>query len=287
MNDAEQSSYVQHDSQSMDSPLIQRGISSETTTPKGTSPTISEERRPLTAPKFVEQRPALLPAADVQPKTSDSRQKLLSGQSPQIHYDDIPRAESGKGKQPLLPKKSPRSKQEKRERGRSQTKRTDKQCCGCCRANSPKRGSENDAKHIQAINEQHAPRCNHSSWCCACCGGPHDTESPDSEGEKCGPRCSRCCKQFMAFLFSHVGLCSMVVAYSIMGGFLFSYLEASEELQERVEVSRRRHHSVSKVGLFHSSPCCPHRRHRPSFAYIPQEVYFVFKRYWHFLSVFL
>jgi len=38
-------------------------------------------------------------------------------------------------------------------------------------------------------------------------------------------RLTACCKSAAAFLFSHIGLAAMVVAYSIMGGFLF---QASE-----------------------------------------------------------
>jgi len=45
-----------------------------------------------------------------------------------------------------------------------------------------------------------------------------------------------CCKQLAAFLFSHVGLASMVVAYSIMGGFLFRALEAPFEDRVKLKV---------------------------------------------------
>jgi len=46
-----------------------------------------------------------------------------------------------------------------------------------------------------------------------------------------------CCKQVAAFLFSHVGLASMVVAYHIMGGFLFRALEAPFEQRVKVQSS--------------------------------------------------
>jgi len=45
-----------------------------------------------------------------------------------------------------------------------------------------------------------------------------------------------CCKQLAAFLFSHVGLAGMVVAYSIMGGFLFRALEAPFERRVKLKV---------------------------------------------------
>jgi len=49
-----------------------------------------------------------------------------------------------------------------------------------------------------------------------------------------------CGKRVVAFFFSHVGLAAMVVAYSILGGFLFQALEAHNEQQVKV---------------------CPHSRH--------------------------
>ncbi|BFZ05493.1 hypothetical protein BsWGS_08532 [Bradybaena similaris] len=42
-------------------------------------------------------------------------------------------------------------------------------------------------------------------------------------------KCVQYCKKFIAFLFSHVGLCSLVVAYTILGGFIFQALENKAE----------------------------------------------------------
>ena len=44
-----------------------------------------------------------------------------------------------------------------------------------------------------------------------------------------------CCKKFLKFLFSHIGLCGMVVAYSVVGGFIFQHLEQTNEKQECVK----------------------------------------------------
>ena len=41
------------------------------------------------------------------------------------------------------------------------------------------------------------------------------------------------CKSTAAFLFSHIGLAGLVVAYSIVGGFLFQALEAPFEESEK------------------------------------------------------
>ena len=53
-------------------------------------------------------------------------------------------------------------------------------------------------------------------------------------------------KRFLVFLVSHVGLTCLVVAYSIMGGFIFMALEGSNEKQSRtlIEGIRERHIGV-------------------------------------------
>ncbi|XP_005094519.1 potassium channel subfamily K member 2 [Aplysia californica] len=40
-----------------------------------------------------------------------------------------------------------------------------------------------------------------------------------------------CCKMVMKFLFSHVGLCAMVILYCVAGGFIFEHLEKNNEEQ--------------------------------------------------------
>ena len=47
-----------------------------------------------------------------------------------------------------------------------------------------------------------------------------------SANDKC-QKCKYYCKKFIAFLFSHIGLCGLVVAYVILGAIAFSYLEVS------------------------------------------------------------
>ncbi|KAH9525743.1 hypothetical protein Btru_002241 [Bulinus truncatus] len=42
-------------------------------------------------------------------------------------------------------------------------------------------------------------------------------------------KCIQYCKKFVAFLFSHIGLCSLVVAYTILGGFIFQALEQNAD----------------------------------------------------------
>ena len=56
-----------------------------------------------------------------------------------------------------------------------------------------------------------------------------------------------CIKKFIAFLFSHIGLCSLVVAYSIMGGFVFKALEGPYEQKNVVNVTALRMDTISKI----------------------------------------
>ena len=52
----------------------------------------------------------------------------------------------------------------------------------------------------------------------------------DEEGNKKKSR--ECCKRFLKFLFSHIGLCGMVILYSVAGGFIFQHLEETNEVME-------------------------------------------------------
>jgi hypothetical protein len=59
--------------------------------------------------------------------------------------------------------------------------------------------------------------------------------------------CLSCCKKFVAFFFSQVGLCCLVVAYSIMGGFLFKTLEADNEMSQKSTMLKTRQHHVDRL----------------------------------------
>lgn len=64
-------------------------------------------------------------------------------------------------------------------------------------------------------------------------------ESPmaDSEEEVVPIRrkCATCCKNFLAFLFSTVGLCCLLVGYTVLGGFVFVELEQPHEIKMKLE----------------------------------------------------
>ncbi|XP_054711246.1 TWiK family of potassium channels protein 18-like [Uloborus diversus] len=65
-------------------------------------------------------------------------------------------------------------------------------------------------------------------------------------------RCSKCrryCRRVTTFLFSHVGLCGLVVGYSIVGAFTFEALEAGYELEKRRTMLRERETLVSDLWM--------------------------------------
>ena len=53
-------------------------------------------------------------------------------------------------------------------------------------------------------------------------------------------RCADCCRQFIAFLFSTVGSCCLMVGYVVLGGLVFRGLEADHERQTRTDMAELR-----------------------------------------------
>ena len=60
-------------------------------------------------------------------------------------------------------------------------------------------------------------------------------------------KCASCCKRFIAFLFSTVGLSTLMVAYTIMGGFIFSKLEGDREEDLKSGMAARRQWHVQRL----------------------------------------
>ncbi len=52
---------------------------------------------------------------------------------------------------------------------------------------------------------------------------------------------ANCCKKFTKFMFSHIGLCGMVIAYCVAGGFIFAHLEQTNEKQECTKAMDKYH----------------------------------------------
>jgi len=58
-------------------------------------------------------------------------------------------------------------------------------------------------------------------------------------------RCERYLKQFVAALFSTVGLLCLMVVYTVLGGYVFSRLEASNEVTVKADVRQVTRHAAS------------------------------------------
>ncbi|XP_060571984.1 E3 ubiquitin-protein ligase RBBP6-like [Ruditapes philippinarum] len=56
-----------------------------------------------------------------------------------------------------------------------------------------------------------------------------------------------CCKKGIAFLFSHIGLCSLVVGYCILGGIIFKALEGDNEIEQKKEIKELRQNFTEKI----------------------------------------
>ena len=105
-------------------------------------------------------------------------------------------------------------------------------CCVCCHSKSKgkKDGDKNKvSKNDKKVKKQASQVRNMS------------------KSQKRKEMCWLCCKKFTAFLFSHIGLCGLVIAYSIMGGFVFMSLEASHEKLEREGVDLTRRSKVERL----------------------------------------
>ncbi|XP_013780335.2 TWiK family of potassium channels protein 7-like [Limulus polyphemus] len=60
-------------------------------------------------------------------------------------------------------------------------------------------------------------------------------------------KCKTCCRKLTTFMFSHVGLCVLVVGYSIMGAFAFRALEAPHEDEQASQVTEMREDTVRRL----------------------------------------
>lgn len=49
-------------------------------------------------------------------------------------------------------------------------------------------------------------------------------------------KCRYYCRTGSTFLFSHIGLCSLVFGYTLVGAFTFEALEANNEMSKRIEM---------------------------------------------------
>lgn len=60
-------------------------------------------------------------------------------------------------------------------------------------------------------------------------------------------KCKDYCRKFVAFLFSHIGLCALVVGYSVVGALTFRALEAPYETVTRKSVRQLRENMINEL----------------------------------------
>ncbi|CAG2174257.1 unnamed protein product, partial [Oppiella nova] len=69
-------------------------------------------------------------------------------------------------------------------------------------------------------------------------------------GRKHLTRCGKCCyycRQVTTFLFSHIGLCTLLIGYALMGAFTFQALELKNEEKQRLEMLTIREHMIQQL----------------------------------------
>ena len=124
-------------------------------------------------------------------------------------------------------------------------------CCCCCRRETPEVHEDRNGIRLALYNEpltssegdQNIPKLQSFQQDLA---GTDKNEGPTRK-KKCAKKCIKCCKKFTTFLFSNIGLCSAVVAYSILGGFIFQNLEAPNEILKRHQVTKDRKSLASEL----------------------------------------
>lgn len=82
--------------------------------------------------------------------------------------------------------------------------------------------------------------------------GPHGAAAEgsvvgSSSSRRRRRRCADCCKAFVAFLCSTVGLSCLMVGYVVLGGFVFQGLEAPNEKQMNGEMRETRQRHVQRL----------------------------------------
>lgn len=85
--------------------------------------------------------------------------------------------------------------------------------------------------------------CTKSSSCYCCCYCvPRTVEDTDVESIRTSTKCAifvKYIKAFIAFLFSHIGSCLVVVGYCIAGAFLFQFIEQYNHIELMNNISRQ------------------------------------------------
>lgn len=104
-------------------------------------------------------------------------------------------------------------------------------------------GKPAEDSHVQFVEKPGSPPWPSKPARASGGGDDDDREAGPSKGQRRRERCIGCCRQFIAFLFSTVGSCCLLVAYTVLGGFVFQYLESQNEMnmKEDMKVTRWRY----------------------------------------------
>ena len=90
--------------------------------------------------------------------------------------------------------------------------------------------------------------------------GEDSLDSAGKEARCTAAKAKSCMKSFVANLFSHVGLCALVIGYSIMGAVVFNKLEKENELNTRKEVGSSRNIILDQLynitGMYNANTNC-------------------------------
>ena len=78
--------------------------------------------------------------------------------------------------------------------------------------------------------------------------GEESADGEDGKEARCTTaRIKAYMKSFFGHLFSHVGLCALVIGYAIVGGFVFNRLEKANEINTRLRVGDTRKDTLEQL----------------------------------------
>ena len=69
-------------------------------------------------------------------------------------------------------------------------------------------------------------------------------------GRKHLTRCGKCCyycRQVSTFLFSHIGLGTLLIGYAVVGAFIFQALEKNHEERQRIDMLKYRDDMIAEL----------------------------------------
>lgn len=78
-------------------------------------------------------------------------------------------------------------------------------------------------------------------------GSRHSHQLPPHYIKPFGEKVKDCCRSTIAFIFSNVGVCGLMVGYTIMGAFVFQYIEAPYETTTMRSVDRIRNQTIQQL----------------------------------------